>query len=421
VEIVMKKTLLVTRQEIRVTLRRKAFMLFGFGLPLLMGLIALAFMALNRDAGNPDPSSDGSSSAAEKPSIVGYVDEGGLIEILPADVADDALADERLTEYAGASPAQTALELEEIDAYYIIPPDYAASGELTYVKGTHNPIADRIDTSTMEWLLMANLLGDAELAGEVSNPFEVRVTSLKPAEESAAEDSWIVELMPTLMTLLLYMCIIMPASILVTSVTDEKKNRVMEVLMSSVSTTQFIAGKILAAGFLGLLMILAWLGVMWMVVTFGGRPLSIPAGFKLPTGILLWAGLYAFLGYAMYGSQMAGLGALAPDIKDVRGATFIVLLPLVVVYMLVIAIVIKPNGPLALFLSLFPLTSPVGMITRMSATEVPFWQGLLAAVLQLLAAVFIIRLVARLFRAQHLLSGQAFELKRYYLAMVGRA
>ena len=167
-------------------------------------------------------------------------------------------------------------------------------------------------------------------------------------------------------------------------------------------------------------MILAWVGVMWLVVTFGGRPLSIPAGFKLPTGLLLWAGLYAFLGYAMYGSQMAGLGALAPDIKDVRGATFIVLLPLVIVYMLVIAIVIKPDGPLALFLSLFPLTSPVGMITRMSATEVPLWQGLLAAVLQLLAAVFIIRLVARLFRAQHLLSGQAFELKRYYLAMVGR-
>lgn len=190
--------------------------------------------------------------------------------------------------------------------------------------------------------------------------------------------------------------------------------------MSSVSTNQFIGGKIMAVGILGFLIILAWAGVFWMVATFGGRALNIPSTFTLPTGLLLWAGVYGLLGYAIYGAQMAGLGALAPDIKDARGATFVVLLPLIIVYMLVIMIVIEPNGPVALLLSLFPLTSPVGMITRMAATEVPFWQGLLAAVLQVLAAVVIVRLVARLFRAQHLLSGQAFELKRYYLAMMGR-
>jgi ABC-2 type transport system permease protein len=412
----MNKTLLVMKQEIRVTLGRKSFMLFGFGPPLLLGLVAVAFMVVNRDApADLGASTGGSSGSADGPHLVGYVDEGGLIEMVPAGVPVD-----RYREYEDIASAQAALKLEEIDAFYVVPPGYAASGELAYVKRTHNPMAERIDKSAMEHVLLANLLGDERLAAEVAAPFEVQVTSLKPAEENAAEESWIVELMPNIMTLVLYMSILAPASLLVASVTDEKKNRVIEVLLSSVSTNQFIGGKIIAVGFLGFLIILAWVGVFWMVATFGGRALNIPGTFTLPTGLLAWAVVYSFLGYAMYGAQMAGLGALVPDIKDARGATFVLLLPLIVVYLLVVMIVIEPNGPVALILSLFPLTSPVGMITRMAATDVPFWQGLLAAVLQVLAAVIIIRLIARLFRAQHLLSGQPFELKRYYLAMLGR-
>jgi ABC-2 type transport system permease protein len=157
------------------------------------------------------------------------------------------------------------------------------------------------------------------------------------------------------------------------------------------------------------------------VVRFGGRPLKIPTGFTVPTQLLVWSFVYGLLGYAMYGAQMAGLGALAPDIKDVRGASFIILLPLIVVYMFSVGIFVAPDGPLALVMSLFPLTSPVGMIARMTRTTVPLWQLVLAAVLQALAAILIVRIVARLFRAQHLLSGQPFSVKRFFGALLGRA
>ena len=184
-----------------------------------------------------------------------------------------------------------------------------------------------------------------------------------------SEDSWIVELLPNAMALILYMVIIMSSSVLVMAMTDEKKNRVLEVLLSSVSSRQLVTGKILAVGFLGLIIMFLWIGMLWSVTRFGGQPLSIPEGFKLPTPLLFWACIYAFLGYAIYGSQMAGLGALAPDIKDSRSVSFIVLIPLIAVYMFLIVIVTNPDGPIAIILSLFPLTSPVGMITRMAATE----------------------------------------------------
>ena len=72
-------------------------------------------------------------------------------------------------------------------------------------------------------------------------------------------------------------------------------------------------------------------------------------------------------------------------------------------------------------MSFFPLTSPVAMIARMAATEVPAWQPVLAAVLQLLTAIFIVRLVARLFRAQILLSGQRFTFAGLGNALLDRS
>ena len=301
------------------------------------------------------------------------------------------------------------------------PEDYVASGELFYVTRTFNPMSP-VRTETVEWILLFNLAGQEEyLATSLWQPFNTTMTSLEPPSEQAAGDSWIEEMLPTIMTLILYMVIIMTASILVSAVSDEKKNRVMEIVISSASPNQFITGKILAGGFLGLLMIAVWLGVMWMVVSFGGQPLNIPVDFELRTSLLTWAIIYSFLGYAMYGSLMAGLGALSPDIKDARSTSIVILSPLILGYMMNIFIQNNPDGPLAVIVSLFPLTAPVTMIIRMTMTTVPVWQSVLAALLMVITAFLIIRAVSRLFRAQILLSGQAPSVRRYYRSLLGRA
>jgi ABC-2 type transport system permease protein len=136
--------------------------------------------------------------------------------------------------------------------------------------------------------------------------------------------------------------------------------------------------------------------------------------------MLIWAGVFGLLGYGIYGALMAGLGALAPDVKDTRSASMIVLGPLILAYVLMMFVYTSPGGPLAITLSLFPLTSPVSMIGRMAVIDVSVWQSLLAAALQLVAAIIIVRLVVRLFRAQTLLSGQQFEIRRFFAALLGR-
>jgi ABC-2 type transport system permease protein len=412
----MRKTIHVMRHEIRSTLRRKSFLILALGLPLMLALIALVVGVANRDATPEAVLGALGAGDTEAPEPEGYVDEGGLIRDLPADVPEGWLR-----QYPDEDAAQAALQAGEIDAYYLIPADYVRTGEITYVRLRYSPLSDKIHSDWMEWVLLYNLVGDADLAAQVWDPLEVEVMALAPDDPVAREGNWFVELFPTIMTLTLYLAILIPSGMLVNAVTDEKKNRIMEVLMSSVSPYQMIAGKIVALGILGLLQLAVWIGMVWLVARFGGRSLNIPAGAGVPGDMLVWALVYGLLGYAIYGAQMAGVGALAPDLKDARTVTFIIMVPLIVVYMFLMAIVLAPDGPFAVVVSLFPLTSPVAMIARMTRTTVPLWQAALAAVLQLLAAILIVRLAARLFRAQYLLSGQGFSVMGFYRALLGRA
>jgi ABC-2 type transport system permease protein len=417
----MKKTLIVMSNEIRTTLGRKSFTLLALGLPLLLGAVALAIMLINREtASAPATGPTPEVRQADSPTAEGYVDPGGIITTLPDDVPSTALIP-----YPDAAAAQAALEAGEIKAYYIIAADYMESGDVTHVWPDFDPTSDNAHADRIEWVLLVNLFdGDVEAAARVWRPLDVnwqQLPSPQGAEGGDADESWIAHLLPNLMAFVLYMVVIIPSGVLVTAVTDEKKNRVMEVLMSSITPEQLMGGKILALGLLGLLQTALWVGVLWAVVRFGGQPLSIPSGFSVPTGTLIWALAYGLLGYAIYGALMAGLGALAPDVKDTRGASVMILLPLIIVYVFLAIIVERPDGGLAVAFSLFPLTSPVAMIARMAATDVPAWQPALAAVLQLLTAILIVRAVARLFRAQTLLSGQPFSLKSLRGALWGRS
>jgi hypothetical protein len=176
----MKKTVLVMLYEIRATLGRKTFMVLALGVPLVLGVIALIVMVINRDASSAPLASTGTgTSDVVKEMAEGYVDEGDLIEALPAEVPSGWL-----TEYPDEA---AALEAKEIAAYYIIPADYVETGDIVYATLQHNPISDRVNTDGIERIMLLNLLGDAELAAGVWNPLDVQETALEAAEAEAAD------------------------------------------------------------------------------------------------------------------------------------------------------------------------------------------------------------------------------------------
>ncbi len=413
----MRKVWLVLRNEVINTVTSRSFLLTAFGVPLISTLVLFGASLLNRNAPNAIGEifgSGGQLSGQEKHE--GYVDYSGLIRVIPDSVPAGALR-----AFTDEESAKQAVEGDLISAYYVIPADYLQTGNVIYVRPDFNPLSAFDQTGAMQRVLQVNLLGgNLKLANQIANPLNLQVEVLEPAQQRD-EDNPLTFFLPYAVTMIYYVVIIMSSSLLLNSVTKEKENRVVEILMSAVTPRQLLTGKIAGLGLIGLFQTVLWVGTGFLLLRLSGRTFNIPAAFQLPSSFLIWGIIFFLLGYAIYASLMAAVGALVPNLREGSQATFLVIFPMLIPLFTISILIEQPDGPLAIILSLFPLTAPVTMMTRMAATSVPLWQALLAVVILGLTGVFILRAVAGMFRAQTLLSGQPFNLKTLFDALAGRA
>jgi ABC-2 type transport system permease protein len=410
----MNKTILVLKHEIITILSRPSFLFAMFGIPIIGVVVFMVAGQLSK--GNPAQNvltqliSSPTSTLPE-----GYVDHSGIIKEIPASVQPGSLL-----AFPDEASASQALADGKISGYYIISANYIQSGNITNIRSDFNPISSSEQSSSLERVLQVNLLGgDQQLANLINGP-KLTPRSLSPAPQRA-ESNMLTFFLPYAVTMLFYIIILSAASLLLSSVTKEKENRMMEILMVSVTPRQLLTGKIIGLGLVGLLQTIAWVGTGRILLARGGTTFNLPVAFQLPPSFLVWAVIFFLLGYAVYASLMAGLGALVPNLREASQATILVIFPLIIPIFLLSFLINQPNGLLATILSIFPLTAPVAMMTRLSAGGVPFWQTLLSAALLAVTAMLVVRAVARMFRAQTILSGQPFSQKVFFNALFGKS
>jgi ABC-2 type transport system permease protein len=237
---------------------------------------------------------------------------------------------------------------------------------------------------------------------------------------SGCESSELVRAIPSILVVIFYIAFMSSSSMLFNSIGSEKENRTIEVLLLSISPRQLLAGKTAAQGLAGLMQTLVWLGSVYVSFNMQGSALSLPENFTFPVDILVWSVVFFLGGFALYASLMAGAGAMVPKMKEAGIANFIALIPLLFGYIfgLMAPLANATGSPFIIFLSIFPLTSPVVMVMRMTDQVVPLWHLLFSAGLLFVSAYYTLQAVASMFHAQNLLSGQPFSLKRYLRAMV---
>jgi ABC-2 type transport system permease protein len=407
-------TWLVLRQEIINTVTRRSFLLTAFGIPLFSALIFAAVSLINRSA----PNAVSEIMNPVQPSIgvpEGFVDNSGLIEIIPENIAKDDLR-----RYPDVESARLALIHGDISGFYVIPEDYLEQGQIQFTGGEINPMDAFNRGSIIDKVLQLNLLeGDSHLAAMVTNPFALQVRILNPSTR-LNEQTPLAFFIPYIVMLLYYMLILMSAGFLVSSINKERESRVMEIILVTITPRELLSGKFIGLGLIGLLVNLLWVGTAYILLVVSGTTFQVPADFQLAPYILVWGLVYFLLGYAVYGSLMGAVGALVPNLRETSQATMVVILPMIIPLMFVSLLIQQPDGLLAIGLSLFPLTSPVTMMLRLSITSVPVWQLFLSVVLLLLTAVVILRVVARMFQAQSMLSGQPMSMKYIVQLMLGR-
>jgi ABC-2 type transport system permease protein len=407
----MRNTWLVVKHQIRSTLGKPSFWIMTFLFPLIIVGFQVGSQVLARDVVEQEAASATSGSAA-----IGYVDEAGLIRTIPADIPPGLFV-----AYSDQGAARAALENGDIQSYYLIPADFVASGDLVLVERDFSPFKSLISSDPFRVVINANLVGNEALAKLVVNPTaKVEATPLAPLGGTDM-NSPLAFIVPYATLFIFFFVITMSSGFMLQSVAKEKENRVIEVLLVSLRPRELMLGKVIGLGAVALLQMGLWMGAGLFALDRGVAAVAAAAAaFALRPAFLVWALLYFLLGYLLYASLMGALGALAPSAREGQQFVFIILLPLLTPLWLASVFVQSPNAPLPVFLSLFPLTAPVAMITRLAATGVPLWQPLVSLALLVATTYLIVAMTARLFRAQTLLSGATLTTKRIWQALRGQ-
>ncbi len=410
----MKKMLIVLKNELITVIARRSFILTLILVPLLGFAISFVVSALQpKEEGGVNPLASLISNPTQ-PGLEGYIDQSGIITTLPKDLIP------RLKAFSSEAEAIAAYNAGEITAYYIISADYLKTGKVIYARSDYNPLSGINQSNTIKRALEYNLLGqDFTMLARVQNPLNQEVVSLGNAPNRDS-NNMLTFFLPYIVTMLFYIMIFGTASLMLNSITNEKQNYVLEILMTSITPIQMLTGKIIALGLTGLLQTLVWSASGLMLLNISGQSLGLSASFQLPTTILVWGGVFFLLGYALYGSLMAGVGALVPNLKEASQATTVMIIPMIIPLIFINSLINDSNGTLSVALSLIPFTSPVAMMTRLAAGPVSFWQLALAVLFLILTVVLVVRAVAGMFRAQNLLSGQAFNLRVFFQSLTGR-
>jgi len=427
----MRKILLVMRQELAVTFRRPAYLIIGFIVPVLAAAILVGITLIRGNAessGETTPNTPIESEVA----VEGYVDQSGVIRAVPPDLSASLLP------YESESQAQEALASGEITAYYLIPPDYIERGEVFYVYPPTRSLIEDGQNWVIHWALTFNLVGgNLEAANRVWNPIwylDTANITLESQPDSASdedcsrpgagcESSDALRYLPIIMAALFFGLIMLGGTMLFQSISAERENRTIEVMLLSIKPRQMLAGKAIALSIAALLQTIVWLVAIVISFTKGGQTLALPENFTFPASILIWSLVFFLGGYGVYASLMAGAGAMTPKMTEAGAVTTIMAAPLMVGYVVGLASAIAgvSDRALPVALSLFPLTAPLVMVVRLVHSTVPLWQLFLSAGLTFLTAFFTLRGAAALFQAQTLLSGQPFSVGRYFRALLGRA
>jgi ABC-2 type transport system permease protein len=409
----MRNVLLVIKHEIITTLGKRSFWLMTILFPaLILGLSVGTQLMTEKSIEDSQaefaPGSDTSGIQA-----IGYVDQAGLIRQLPPGVPPEILR-----AFADEDAAQAALQAGELRQYYLIPADFIASGELLLIDSQFNPLNSLAGggTDLLRYIVNYNLVGDATLTSVIMSPSPTvmgkELAPRKDATQSSGLSGAMSFWLPYAVMFVFFFIITMSGGFMLQSVSKEKESRTVEVLLLSLRPRELMLGKLVGLGVVALLQMGLWVGVSLFGLNQRANLTGIAAGFVLPPGFLIWAALYFLLGYLLYASILGAIGALAPTAREGAQFTFIAILPLVIPLWLNTAFVQTPHGTLATALSLFPLTAPTAMVTRLVTGGVPLWQPLVS-LLGLAATTYLfVLLSARFFRADTLLSTATLHWRR---------
>ena len=412
----LSSILTIAGHEYVINVRRPGFIFFTLLIPAL-GVITLVVAGFfSGQAASFFQSQFGGLGGSSKP--VGVVDHSGLFVPIPAAYARHytALADE--------DTARQALLAQRVAAYLVIPADYLASGKVSsYATGGFIESASSVDEAQLRDFLVHGLLNgklDPALAQRAANPADVTPVTLddngRPRSGASAASAIAGFIIPYVLSILLVVSIFTSSSYLLRSVSEEKETRVIEIILSSVSASELLSGKVLGLGALGLTQVGVWL-LSTVFITGGLGALVAGVVIALSPVVFILAGVYFLLGFLLFGTLMAVAGSLGTSLRESQQVAGIFSIGATVPLWFNSLILASPNGVVARALSYFPLTAPTTMMLRLPLANVPALDIVISLGGLLIAIPFVLWGGAKIFRMALLLTGKRPNLRQVVRAL----
>lgn len=220
---------------------------------------------------------------------------------------------------------------------------------------------------------------------------------------------------PVAFVYLLWMAVYIIAQALLTNTIEEKSNRIIEVLLSSVSPLQLMSGKIFGIALSGLTMVGSWVVFFYLAVRYLPGMLGVSPGFDLtsliqdPVYICSFVG-YFLLGYLLYSAIFVAIGSVTNSLKEAQNMLMPMFLILMVPLFVMIPIGEDPNGALAKFLSYVPLYTPFIMMNR-AAGPPSTMEYITTGILLVVSVVGAFWAAGKIFRVGVLMTGKPPRLR----------
>ncbi|MBR3527860.1 MAG: ABC transporter permease [Bacteroidales bacterium] len=306
-------------------------------------------------------------------------------------------------------------------------------------------ISRKVETAVRDYKLKAyDIVGYEDIMAKVKTDVPVEALTLTSDGGEKADSVEAYMIMAYIMSFLIYMFTFMFGNMVMRGVIEEKSNRIVEVVVSSVSSFELMMGKIIGVAGVALTQFIIWIVLTLLLVSAGGAlfgadllssgAAAVPgaaeatdavagsvangilgglASLNIPY-LLVFFLIYFLLGYLLYASMFAAVGSAVDNEADTGQLAMPITIPLMLGLFIMLHTFQHPSSGLSFWASIIPFTSPMVMLARLPFGVVPGWQLALSIALLLLTFVFVTYLSARIYRVGILMYGKKASFKDLY-------
>ncbi|MCU1403806.1 MAG: sodium transporter [Glaciihabitans sp.] len=374
--------------EVGRTLSKKRFWIIALLVPVALAVVfALAGVSGSASGGASEPD-DSAEITFTYSDASGYVDPAIAESFGGTAVTDD-------------SAAISAVREGTSDAHFVYPADPLT--ETTEVYGEDLGLLDNGQYGAVASALLSasaqQTIGDDALAFLAQGDIDVTSTVYKDGDVAAGFGGVVP---PLLFVVVFFLVIMMLSNQMLNSTLEEKENRVMEMILTTVNPTVLILGKIVALFFIGLVQMLVFVVPVIIGYVFFRDSLSLPeidlSTFSFEPGQMVVGALLLIGGFALFTGSLVAVGAIMPTAKDAGGLFTTLILLIIVPFYAVSQIITEPSSLIVQVLTYFPYSAPITAMLRNGFGVLAPWEATIVIAELFLLSYAVLLLAVRLFR-----------------------